>query len=56
MGTDEALQQIRVACRKHETVFREAWDNREYAKADEHWEHIKTLRRIDDSVSRKNRG
>ena len=56
MGTDEALQQIRVAYRKHQAVFREYWDSGLWAKADEHWEHIKTLRRIDDSVSRKDRG
>ena len=56
MGTDEALQQIRVAYRRHQTLFREAWNKGEWGGADEHWEHIKTLRRIDDSVSRKDRG
>ena len=55
MGTDEALQQIRVAYRKHQTAFREYWNSGLWSKADEHWEHIKTLRRIDDSISRKNR-
>ena len=55
MVRDDAVQILRDAIAKHQAVFREYWDSGLWAKADEHWEHIKTLRRIDDSISRKNR-
>ena len=53
MGTDEALQQIRVAYRKHQAVFREYWDGGLWAKADEHWKHLLILRREYDNITRR---
>ena len=53
MGPDEALQILRDAIAKHQALFREAWDNREWSKADKHWESLLILRREDELITRR---
>ena len=53
MGTNEALQILRDAIAKHQVLFREAWDNREWSRADEHWKHLLILRRENDNITRR---
>ena len=53
MGPNEALQELRKAISRHQTLFREAWDNGEWGIADEHWKHLLILRREDDSITRR---
>ena len=53
MVRDDAVQILRDAITKHQTLFREYWDNGEWGKADEHWKHLLVLRRQDDSTRRE---
>ena len=53
MVRDDAVQILRDAIAKHQTLFREYWDNGEWGKADEHWKHLLVLRRQDDSTRRE---
>ena len=53
MGPNEALQELRKAISRHQTLFREAWDNGKWGIADEHWKHLLILRREDDSITRR---
>ena len=51
MGRNEALQELRKAITEHSQLFREAWHNSEWSKAEEHWKHLKALRRFEDDSS-----
>ena len=53
MVSDDALQILRDAIAKHQVLFREAWDNREWRRADEHWKNLLILRREDDNITRR---
>ena len=53
MVRDDAVQILRDAIAKHQTLFREAWDNGEWGEADEHWKHLLVLRREDDNIARR---
>ena len=53
MGTNEALQELRKAITKHQQLFREAWHNSEWSKAEEHWKHLLVLRSEDDRIARR---
>ena len=53
MVRDDAVQILRDAIAKHQTLSREAWNSREWSKADEHWKHLLVLRREDDNIRRK---
>ena len=53
MGPNEALQELRKAINEHQKLFREAWDSREWSKADEHWKHLLVLRSEDDKITRR---
>ena len=53
MGPNEALQELRKAIAKHQQLFREAWHNSEWSRAEEHWKHLLVLRRYDDSITRR---
>lgn len=53
MVRDDAVQILRDAVAKHQVLFREAWDSREYDKADEHWKHLLVLRREHDNLTRR---
>ena len=53
MGRNEALQELRKAIAKHQQLFREAWHNSEWSRAEEHWKHLLVLRRYDDSITRR---
>jgi|3_EtaG_2_1085321.scaffolds.fasta_scaffold74090_3 hypothetical protein len=50
MVRDDAVQILRNAIARHQTLFREAWDNREWGIADEHWKHLLVLRREDENI------
>ena len=52
MVRDDAVQILRDAIAKHQTLFREAWNSREWSRADEHWKHLLTLRSEDDRIAR----
>ena len=54
MGRNEALQELRKAIAKHQQLFREAWHNSEWSRAEEHWKHLLVLRSEDDRITRKN--
>ena len=55
MGPNEALQELRKAIAKHQQLFREAWHNSEWSRAEEHWKHLFVLRSEDDIITgRKN--
>ena len=54
MVRDDAVQILRDAIAKHQTLFREAWNSREWSRADEHWKHLLVLRSEDDRITRKN--
>ena len=51
MGRNEALQELRKAIAKHQQLFREAWHNSEWSRAEEHWKHLLVLRRFEDDSS-----
>ncbi len=53
MVRNDAVQILRGAIAKHQVLFREAWDNREFSKADEHWKSLLILRREDDNITRR---
>jgi len=53
MVRNDAVQILRDAIAKHGVLFREAWDSREYDKADEHWKYLLVLRREDDNIARR---
>ena len=53
MVSDDALQILRDAIAKHQALFREAWNNREWSKADKHWESLLILRREDELITRR---
>ena len=53
MVSDDALQILRDAIAKHQVLFREAWDNGEWGRADEHWKNLLILRREDDNITRR---
>ena len=53
MVRNDAVQILRDAIAKHGVLFREAWDSREYDKADEHWKHLLVLRREHDNLTRR---
>ena len=53
MVRNDAVQILRDAIAKHGVLFREAWDSREYDKADEHWKHLLVLRRENEGTGRE---
>ena len=53
MVRDDAVQILRNAIARHQTLFREAWDSGEWGRADEHWKHLLVLRREDDNITRR---
>ena len=53
MVRDDAVQILRDSIAKHQTLFREYWDNGEWSKASEHWKHLLVLRREDDNIARR---
>ena len=53
MGRDDAVQILRNAIARHQTLFREAWGSGEWGRADEHWTHLLVLRREDDYITRR---
>ena len=53
MVSNDALQILRDAIAKHQVLFREAWNNREWGRADEHWKNLLILRREDDNITRR---
>ena len=51
MGRNEALQELRKAIAKHHQLFREAWHNSEWSRAEAHWKHLLVERRFEDDSS-----
>ena len=49
MGPNEALQELRKAIAKHQQLFRAAWLNNEWSKAEQHWKDLLVLRRFGDA-------
>ena len=55
MGRDESVQIIRQAANEHQSLFRRAWHNGEFGKAQQHWKDEQILRREIDRVTSEGR-